>query len=353
MTHMNACLLMMMMGVASSAGLDIRNAWSPRNAERPRRPATRAIILHTTEGSGRGALAKLRRDGEAHYLVDERGRVHRIVAKDRVAFHAGTSMWDGVEDLDRSSIGIEVAGYHHRRLRPVQVSALRELLRQLQSVYGIPDRRVLTHSMVAYGRPNKYHRYRHRGRKRCGMLFADPDLRRRLGLDDAPRSDPDVKARRLRVADRVLFRKLFPPRPAPRPSQPSDAPAPVARAPRSSPSRWTLVDRPGASARSVVGASYDDATTIYLFPSGLVRTGRRLVRAGGRRLLSQLPRGTRILTGYQFGGYVTSRRAPSDIAGERWNDPGTLYRLPSGDLVPGHRIDASRLPRSTLVFPPA
>ncbi|MGF1510993.1 MAG: N-acetylmuramoyl-L-alanine amidase [Myxococcota bacterium] len=396
---------------ARAADLYISNRWSPRNAERPKRHSTRYIVLHTTEGASRGALKKLKRSGEAHYLVDELGRVYRIVDKNRVAYHAGTSMWAGTRNLDRHSLGIEVAGYHHRPIRPAQVKALRELIRQLQSLYRVPDHRVLTHSMVAYGTPNRYHRYRHRGRKRCGMIFADPRLRKQLGLRGRPKADPDVRDGRLKVADAELHRFLYPARPAtarsgarsadrrpaagvprqrpakvpdelariaslpsdltelavpkdpstghepPRPSSISPVPpAPVGkRTEEGAPTpRLLSVERSGRSAEALVGARATSPHTIYLFPSGLVRTGRALARSESQRaLLGDLPAGTRILIGHQFGGYVTARRAPSDIAGAHWDDPETFYRLPSGKLVPGHRIDAARVPRSTLVFPPA
>lgn len=361
-TALILALLLLFEMPAWAGGLDIRDAYSRRNRQRPRRPATRYLVLHTTEGPGKGSLAKLRRDGEAHYMVDERGRVYRIIEKHRVAYHAGRSMWAGHTDLDRSSIGIEVAGYHDRDLRPAQLRALKELIRQLQSIYRIPDERVLTHSMIAYGRPNRYHRYAHRGRKRCGMVFARPRVWRALGLEERPWFDPDVRAGRLRVADSALHAVLFPEKErdrVPRPTSPPRARVvarsePATAKPGGSHERLQVVAGKPRSAPRWLGRAHDDVTTIYLFPSGLVRTGRALAAsAAGRRLLDRLPPGTRVLLRHQFGGYVTAGRAPSEIAGQRWNHPETLYRLPNGKLVPGHRIDADRIPQSTLVFPPA
>jgi len=347
-----ALLAGLMGDVALAASLDIENAYSPRNEERPRRTKTSYIVLHTTEGPGKGSLAKLRRDGEAHYMVDERGRVFRVIEKDRVAYHAGTSMWAGARDVDRLSIGIEVAGYHDRPLRPAQLEALRELIRQLQSIYDVPDEGVVTHSMIAYGRPNRYHRYPHRGRKRCGMVFARAEVREALGLKERAWFDPDVRAGRLKVADRKLHDVLFPEKRR----RTVVPPAVVASVTTPDPSndRVQLVTERRRSAPEWLGDVHDDLTTIYLFPSGLVRTGRTLAATDtGRRLLADLPAGTRVLLRHLFGGYVTAGRAPSQIAGTRWNHPETLYRLPDGQLIPGHRIDADRIPRSTLVFPPA
>lgn len=197
------------LGTDASA-LDLANRSSPRNVERARRASTDYIILHTTEGAPKGALTKLRKNGEAHYLVNRDGSVFRIIDKDRVAFHAGRSMWNGRTELDRRSVGIEVVGYHNKTHRSAQVKALKELIRQLQDIYTVADDHVLTHGQVAFGRPNRYHRYKHRGRKRCAMSLASPAMRRKLGLGDGPARDPDVDAGRLRVADRKLFAKLFP-----------------------------------------------------------------------------------------------------------------------------------------------
>ena len=193
-----------------AVNLNIEDRLSPYNKTRPARPETRYIILHTTEGKEEGSLNKLVRYGEAHYFVALSGRVCRIIDKSKIATHAGRSMWEGRNTLDNHSLGIEVSGYHNKDITAAQYEALKELLRQLKGLYKIPDERVLTHSMVAYGRPNRFHDENHRGRKRCGMIFADPKVRARIGLNAAPSRDPDVDAGRLKVADRELYNYLFP-----------------------------------------------------------------------------------------------------------------------------------------------
>ena len=80
---------------------------SPKNPDRPVRKATTLIVLHTTEAPAKGSLRHLSERGECHYCVTEDGTVYQIVDRHRVAFHAGTSMWNGQENVDRFSIGIE------------------------------------------------------------------------------------------------------------------------------------------------------------------------------------------------------------------------------------------------------
>ena len=197
-------LIALSSGAEDRPGLDIRDRLSPFNTKRPTRPQTRYIVLHTTEGEEEGSLKKIRRRGEAHYFVGKNGSVYRIIDRSKIATHAGRSYWDGHKVIDNYSIGIEIVGYHDREITEAQYLAVAELVRQLKSLYDISDREILTHSMVAYGRPNRFHRYYHRGRKRCAMIFAKPDVRQRLGVLDKPLEDPEVEAGRLRVADTEL-----------------------------------------------------------------------------------------------------------------------------------------------------
>ena len=182
---------------------------SPRNKERPLRKATTLIVLHTTEAHAKSSLNKLSERGEAHYCVVEDGTVYRIIDRDREAFHAGRSMWQGKEDCDEFSIGIEVVGHHDQAVTLQQLAALKELIARLKRLYSVTDARVVCHSHIAYGAPNSWHKKKHRGRKRCGMLFAMPSVRARLGLTARPSSDPDVKAKRLVQADPGLADVLY------------------------------------------------------------------------------------------------------------------------------------------------
>ena len=197
-------------GVCAAAPLVIKDNYrSPRNGERDPRQSTTLIVLHTTEANAKSSLNKLSERGEAHYCVTEAGEVYRIVDRNLKAFHAGRSMWNSKEDCDDYSIGIEVVGYHNKMMPLKQLAALKELLVRLKKLYGIKDSQIVCHSQVAYGAPNKYHKKRHRGRKRCGMLFAMPSVRTKLGLSARVAYDPDVKAKRLVQADAYLQCVLY------------------------------------------------------------------------------------------------------------------------------------------------
>ena len=339
----------------ATASLRIVDYWSPRNKRRPVRPSTRYIILHTTEGAEQGSLNKVRRLGETNYFVGLDGTVYRIIDRRRIATHAGRSMWHGQRALDNSSIGIEVSGYYDQDITQAQYTALGDLLRQLKVIYKVPDVNILTHSMVAYGRPNRYHSEEHRGRKRCGMIFARPKVRSALGITSQPAVDADVQAGRVAVADPVLFRALYPRAASPAVLTASVTPPPEVQSGANGGEEgfegFLEIGKDGSSARDLAGSAYKDERTIYFFPDGLVRTGAELSRS--RRLHSRLeipPNGTRLLVGYIYGGHVRSRRPPSLIAGVRWNYPSTYYRLPDGKIVSGDEIEDSSIPEQTLIF---
>ena len=373
------------------------NLYSSRDRERPRRPHTNYIVLHTTEGPAAGSLRKVRRNGETHYFVDTGGHVYRIIRREKVAFHAGRSMWQGKVNLDNYSIGIEIVGYHNRLINAVQVGVVRELIAELQRIYVITDDRVLTHSMVAYGAPNEWHRKSHRGRKRCAMLLATSSMRRKLGLGRHPVYDPDVKAGRLVVGDPYLARVLYgSAREQDRASERfASTDANVISATRSAwdiardkyDSADTLYRFPdgrelrgneigkwkqippgtrvviaglrgnerenviaivadGRSAKDIAGDEYAGSATIYFLPDGRVRSGEALAEAE----LTNLPAGTRMLVGYACGGYITASRSAFDVCGERWNFPSTFYRFSDGSIKAGNKVNENAIPKGTQIF---
>lgn len=269
--------------------------YSPKNKERPARKSTRYIILHTTEGASKGAGTKLQKNGEAHYMVDTSGRIYRIIDRKRVAFHCGRSMWNGLSSLDNYSIGIEVVGYHNKDLTASQYSSLNELIAELQKTYKLTDDKVLTHSMVAYGAPNQWHKRSHRGRKRCAMRMALPSVRKKLGLTSKPSYDPDVKAKRLVVADKELHQLLY--SVEKKSTKPKTATATKSNTQKTketaSPSGKNVIG-PKLSAWDIAKSAYNRETTHYIFPDGTIKTGaeitdwKKMVR-GTVVLLNQKP----------------------------------------------------------------
>lgn len=115
------------------------------------------IVLHYTGmPSGEAALARLR-DPEAqvsaHYLVEEDGRIFRLVPEERRAWHAGKSFWRGQTDVNGASVGIEIVNPGHefgyRAFPEAQVAALIELLADIRARWQVADADIVGHSDVA------------------------------------------------------------------------------------------------------------------------------------------------------------------------------------------------------------
>ncbi|AIL12814.1 hypothetical protein IM40_03640 [Candidatus Paracaedimonas acanthamoebae] len=89
----------------------------------------------------------------AHYLIDENGDIYQLVDEDKRAWHAGKSSWEGREDINSWSIGIELVnpghGPHYRPFPKVQMEALAHLSLQIIDRYKIKPWNVLGHADIA------------------------------------------------------------------------------------------------------------------------------------------------------------------------------------------------------------
>jgi N-acetyl-anhydromuramyl-L-alanine amidase AmpD len=333
-------LLFLAFLASGASAIDFSNRYrSPRNAERRVRKSTELIVLHTTEAPAKSSLNKLCERGEAHYCVTEVGTVYRIIDRDRVAFHAGRSMWNGKEDVDEFSIGIECVGYHDKAMGMVQIRAIRDLVKELQKMYRIPDERVVCHSHVAYGAPNKWQKKNHRGRKRCGMLFAMSSVRAQLGLARRPTSDADVRAKRLVVGDDYLRRVLY-----------GNVDTMKAAYATSAPETKGADGGNGLLAWLRRGANKPDA--------GKPDTGKVQITAKNPPDQKKLvpapvapvappqapPKSIAELKsrGYTFKGSVTKGVTASKLAGGRWNSKDTYYTI-RNKVIPGDTIDPAHI----------
>ena len=191
-------------------------------------------------------------------------------------------------------------------------------------MYHLSDDKVITHGHIAYGAPNRWHNKKHRGRKRCGMLFAMPSMRRALGLKTRPAYDVDTRAGRLAVGDAYLHKVLYgnidtmpargsPPMPAPRQTGnwfsrlvgSNNKPNPAG-------AKKKLVSAPKTAAKSAISAS---------IPKNIPELKNR---------------------GYGIKGTISKKNTAMKIAGKKWNSAETYYVI-KGKVVPGNQVDATKL----------
>ena len=384
--------------------IDYRPRLNPRYKKVKRR-TTKYIIVHTSElglkatlrvvsGGKRFRSGRRTHGGHTHYVIARNGRTYRILDKQYVADHAGRSMWQGHSDISKMSIGIELVGYHYAPISKAQYRSVAQLVKILQRFYRLDDRAVLTHSQVAYGRPNRWHRHNHRGRKRCAKNFD----RAKAGLGPTWPHDPDVVAGRLK-ADAQLAAVFYSPKKSTAMADEAniiskrntawviagedfDSASTVYKFPdgriytgdqiaakvgwNRMPAKTVVLlnqegrlerlrdDGPikiiadGLTAWSLAGRSYNRKTTIYFLPSGRVKTGSMI------NDWDDLPVETRLIIGYKGPYKLRKGQSAFRIAGHGYKDPRTIYYLPSKKIIRGHKIrDFSRLQTGTLVFLPA
>lgn len=140
----------------------MRTIDAPSPNHEPRAPGAPVDILllhYTGMESGEAALARLRDPDakvSAHYMIEEDGRVFRLVPEERRAWHAGVACWAGERDVNSRSIGIELVNPGHefgyRSFPDAQMEALVDLAHAILSRHVIPTHRVLAHSDVAPAR---------------------------------------------------------------------------------------------------------------------------------------------------------------------------------------------------------
>ncbi len=140
--------------------MDITSSPSPNFDER--KHGVDMLVLHYTGmETGQAALDRMRDPAakvSAHYMIWEDGRVNQLVDEDRRAWHAGVSSWQGDEDLNSRSIGIEIVNGGHDFPLPdgtlppypdPQIDALIALCRGILSRHRIPSTRIVGHSDIA------------------------------------------------------------------------------------------------------------------------------------------------------------------------------------------------------------
>jgi N-acetylmuramoyl-L-alanine amidase len=119
-------------------------------------PVSMIVLHYTGMESAQAALTRLTdpaAEVSAHYLIDEDGTIHSLVAEDKRAWHAGKAHWRGITDINSASIGIELVNpgheYGYREFAPAQIDALIPLLAEIKDRYEITRGNIVGHSDIA------------------------------------------------------------------------------------------------------------------------------------------------------------------------------------------------------------
>lgn len=135
--------------------MNVIEAPSP-NFDARKAPPSLLVLHYTGMATGEAAIDRLR-DPEAkvsaHYVVEEDGRIFRLVPEERRAWHAGVSFWRGRRNVNGDSIGIEIVNPGHafgyRAFPEAQVAAVLALTADIRTRWDIEDRDIVGHSDIA------------------------------------------------------------------------------------------------------------------------------------------------------------------------------------------------------------
>lgn len=184
---------------------------SPNHGDR-RGQRPELIVLHYTgmadTAEARARLCDPLAQVSAHWLIHEDGRLEALVPEDRRAWHAGAGSWQGREDVNSRSIGIEIANPGDRPFPLRQMEAVVTLLRDIMARWRIGPDGVIGHSDMAPGRkidPGPrfdWQRLAREGLALASRLGEDMPLDASLTRIGYPRVDPSARL----AAFRLRFR---------------------------------------------------------------------------------------------------------------------------------------------------
>lgn len=118
------------------------------------------IVLHYTALNDEKSVSVLTQQAvSAHYLVNskEDREIYQLVDENKRAYHAGVSYWRGAEQLNNTSIGIEIVneakdvsgGYEFPSFPDYQVAKVAALVKDIAARYQIPAANIIAHSDIA------------------------------------------------------------------------------------------------------------------------------------------------------------------------------------------------------------
>ncbi len=138
--------------------MKIHHIFSPNfNKSKRSKNLIRSIIIHYTgmqsERESINRLCNPKSKVSSHFLINENGKVYRLVHDDQIAWHAGKSCWKKYKNLNKNSIGIELVNKGHRfgykNFKKKQLKSLIKICKILIKKYKINKKNIVGHSDIA------------------------------------------------------------------------------------------------------------------------------------------------------------------------------------------------------------
>lgn len=112
------------------------------------------IVLHHTGSVNYEAMCNLLSGGQSgrmvsvHYIVSQKGEIAKVEDHMAILWHAGESRWNGITDLNRHSIGIEICSDGHN-YTDKQRQAVDRLVRFIMESENVPHGNILRHADIS------------------------------------------------------------------------------------------------------------------------------------------------------------------------------------------------------------
>ena len=132
--------------------------YSPNfNRKKRSKKSIKIIVIHYTGmQSERESMIRLcnpKSKVSSHFVINQNGRVYRLVQDNQIAWHAGKSCWGKYKNLNKNSIGIELVNKGHKfgytNFKKKQILSLIKICKSLIRKYKIKKRNVVGHSDIS------------------------------------------------------------------------------------------------------------------------------------------------------------------------------------------------------------
>ena len=114
------------------------------------------VIHYTGMQSERESIMRLcnpKYKVSSHFVINQNGKIYRLVQDYQTAWHAGKSCWGKYKNLNKNSIGIELVNKGHEfdytNFKKRQLSSLIKICKILIKKYKIKKRNIVGHSDIS------------------------------------------------------------------------------------------------------------------------------------------------------------------------------------------------------------
>ena len=138
--------------------MKINTIYSPNFDQRKRlSKSIKLLVIHYTGmQSERESIMRLcnpKYKVSSHFVINQNGKIYRLVQEDQTAWHAGKSCWGKYKNLNKNSIGIELVNKGHEfdytNFKKKQLSSLIKICKILIKKYKIKKRNIVGHSDIS------------------------------------------------------------------------------------------------------------------------------------------------------------------------------------------------------------